>query len=242
MIDLEKLTTTQAYQFCGNVDLYNSCETEELATQAAGDRQFHLIGSPQNNAVPILLSEDDYPCWLSLNDLDKINFALAPYQPRPVSRAEIEKRIDRIIAYTQYAMDQPNHYLWGGTVPPNYDCSGLMQTAFASVGIWIPRDAYQQHNFTQSIAIEEAEPGDLLFFSSKQRVTHVALYLGDRKYIHSSGKDNGRNGIGIDTLSPEGDSFSRYYHQLYCGVGRVTTGYISTGNPNAQFECPITDP
>jgi hypothetical protein len=238
MIALEQLTTTQAYQFRCDVDLYNSCEAEELATQGAGDRQFHILGSPQNNALPILLSEDDYACWLSLNDLDKIDLALAPYQPRPITRSEIEKRIDAIIAYTQHAMNQPNHYLWGGTVPPNYDCSGLMQAAFASVGIWIPRDSYQQHNFTQPISIEEAQPGDLLFFSSGKRITHVALYLGDLKYIHSSGKDRGRNGIGIDTLSAQGDAFSQYYHQLYCGAGRISAGYISTGNPDAQFESP----
>ena len=112
MITLEQLTTTQAYQFCQNVNLYNSCEAEELATQAVGDRQFHILGSPQNNTLPILLSEDDYSCWLSLNDLDKIDIALARYQPRPISRAEIEQRIDRAVAYTQSAMNQPNQYLW----------------------------------------------------------------------------------------------------------------------------------
>jgi len=240
MLALEQLTTTQAYQFRCDVDLYNSCEAKELATQGAGDRQFHLLGSPQNNALPILLSEDDYSCWLSLNDLDKIDLALAPYQPRPITRAEIEKRIDGVIAYTQNAMNQPNYYLWGGTVPPNYDCSGLMQAAFASVGIWIPRDSYQQHNFTQPISTEEAKPGDLLFFSSGKRITHVALYLGNHQYIHSSGKDRGRNGIGIDSLASESDSISQYYATTFCGLGRVITGYISTGNPESKFECPLS--
>lgn len=239
MIALEELTTNQAYQFCGPVDLYNSCETKALATQATGDRQFHLLGSPQNNALPILLSEDDYPCWLSLNDLDKIDIALAPYQPRPLTRAEIEKRIDGVIAYTQNAMNQPNHYLWGGTLPPNYDCSGLMQAAFASVGIWLPRDSYQQHHFTQPISLEEAAPGDLLFFSSGKRITHVALYLGNHQYIHSSGKDRGRNGIGIDSLSSESDAISQYYATLFCGVGRVIAPYLSTGNPESKFACPL---
>lgn len=239
MISIEELTATQAYQFCCDVNLYNSCETEELATQGAGDRQFHILGSPQNNALPILLSEDDYSCWLSLNDLDKIDIALAPYQPRPLTRTEIEKRIDGVIAYTQNAMNQPNYYLWGGTVAPNYDCSGLMQAAFASVGIWLPRDSYQQHNFTQPITIEDAQPGDLLFFSSGKRITHVALYLGNNHYIHSSGKDRGRNGIGIDSLASESDPVSQYYATLFCGVGRVIAAYLSTGNPESQFACPL---
>ena len=98
-------------------------------------------------------------------------------------------------------MQQPNYYLWGGTVAPNYDCSGLMQAAFKSVGVWLPRDAYQQEAFTQSISFEELLAGDLVFFGSDEKATHVGLYLGEGCYIHSSGQKQGRNGIGIDKLS-----------------------------------------
>jgi len=122
-------------------------------------------------------------------------------------------------------MNQPNEYLWGGTIGPNYDCSGLMQTAFASVGIWIPRDAYQQEGFTQAIALSELQPGDLVFFGSAQKSTHVGLYLGNNQYIHSSGKDQGNNGIAIDVLSAEGNSVSRTYYAQLRGAGRIVTSY-----------------
>ncbi|MFO0173096.1 MAG: C40 family peptidase, partial [Aphanizomenon sp.] len=119
-----------------------------------------------------------------------------------------------------------NYYLWGGTVAPNYDCSGLMQAAFKSVCIWLPRDAYQQEAFTQPVDITELQLGDLIFFGTPHKATHVGLYLGDGYYIHSSGKDQGRNGIGIDQLSEQGDKVSLAYYQQLRGAGRVVNSYI----------------
>jgi cell wall-associated NlpC family hydrolase len=102
-----------------------------------------------------------------------------------------------------------------------------MQAAFQSVGVWLPRDAYQQEAFTQGIDINELQPGDLIFFGTPQKATHVGLYLGDGYYIHSSGKEQGRNGIGIDQLSDQGDKVSQAYYQQLRGAGRVIKSYIS---------------
>ena len=70
-------------------------------------------------------------------------------------------------------MNCNNHYLWCLTLAPNYDCSGLIQAAFATFGIWLPRDYYQQEDFGQKINREELLPGDLIFLGDK-RVNHVA--------------------------------------------------------------------
>jgi cell wall-associated NlpC family hydrolase len=172
----------------------------------------------------VRLSEDDYPGWLSLSDLSLLQPCTVPYKAKRFSESEIKKRLPEVIAFTQKAMQQPNYYLWGGTVGPNYDCSGLMQAAFASVDLRIPRDAYQQEAFTQPIAITELQPGDLVFFGS-QKATHVGLYLGNDCYIHSSGKDKGRNGIAIDSLSEQEDEISQSYYQQLRGAGRVVKSY-----------------
>jgi cell wall-associated NlpC family hydrolase len=125
------------------------------------------------------LCEDGYSAWLSIEQLAKLEPATTVYQPTRISRRQIESEIPNIIAFTKAAMQQPNYYLWGGTVAPNYDCSGLIQAAFAASGIWLPRDSYQQAEFTQRITQEELLPGDLIFFAAKERVNHVALHLGD---------------------------------------------------------------
>lgn len=213
------------YQCLADLNLYDSPECTRLATQAATGRHLQVTSNHQDSAVEVYLCEDDYPGWLSLADLDLLQPATVAYQAKLFSEFDIKKLLPEAIAFTKKAMQQSNYYLWGGTVGPNYDCSGLMQAAFASVGVWLPRDAYQQEDFTQTIAIAELEPGDLVFFGTPEKATHVGLYLGDGRYIHSSGKSQGRDGIGIDILSEQGDAVSQSYYQQLRGAGRVIQSY-----------------
>jgi len=216
------------YQSLADLNLYDSPTCDRLATQAAKMRHLWVTSNVETldaTSVQACLCEDDYPGWLSLSDLDLLQACTVPYQARSFSESEIKKLLPDVIIFTQKAMQQPNYYLWGGTVGPNYDCSGLMQAAFASVGIWLPRDAYQQEGFTQPMAIASLQPGDLIFFGTSQKATHVGLYLGDGCYIHSSGKDRGRDGIGIDRLSEQGDEVSRSYYQQLRGARRVVKSY-----------------
>jgi hypothetical protein len=221
------VSATGEYRCRRDLNLYNSPTCQELATQAGIGRQLRILSpEPVEKGLRIQLREDDYLAWLSIADLEAIEPAIIPYTLVPVSRTEIEKRIADIIAFTQAARQTPNQYLWGGTLAPNYDCSGLMQAAFAMSGIWLPRDSYQQEAFCLSIPREELQPGDLIFFG-KEKVNHVALYLGDNCYIHSSGREMGRNGIGIDVLAETGDEVSRGYWQKLRGFGRVMDSYCS---------------
>ncbi len=220
------------YQCQDNLNLYGSPALEGLVTQAVAGRQLRILSLPlneqgdlQEQAVRVQLCEDDYPGWLALEDLDLIEAVETPYEAIALSLEQIQARLPQVIAYTHTAMSQPHHYLWGGTVGPNYDCSGLMQTAFAAAGIWLPRDAYQQEAFLQPIAIADLQPGDLVFFGPPERATHVGLALSDRDYIHSSGKDHGRNGIGIDRLSEQSDQIGQFYYHLLRGAGRIVACY-----------------
>ncbi|MBD2112476.1 MULTISPECIES: C40 family peptidase [Cyanophyceae] len=210
------------------LNLYKTDALEGLVTQAAVGRHLRLMqASPQ--AYAVILCEDDYPGWISAADGDALKPAEQSYQPVSLDRSAIEPRLPEAIAFTQRAMATPNTYLWGGTVGPNYDCSGLMQAAFASVGIRLPRDSYQQEAFTQPIGWDELLPGDLIFFGTPERTKHVALYLGQGDYIHSSGVDQGRNGIGIDSLTDLSHPVSASYHRQLRRAGRVMTSYCPGG-------------
>lgn len=209
------------YRTIANLNLYDSPDLNRLATQAAVGRYLEVLsGLP----LQVTTCEDDYSGWLDPVDLKFLEKTETLYQAPVWTAEEIRDRIPEIITFTQSAMSVPNEYLWGGTVAPNYDCSGLMQAAFASVGIRLPRDAYQQEAFLQPV--KDLILGDLVFFGTPQKATHVGLYLGDNHYIHSSGKDQGRNGIGIDQLSENGDRISREYFALYRGAGRAIASYI----------------
>jgi NlpC/P60 family/Bacterial dipeptidyl-peptidase Sh3 domain len=219
--------TSAEYKCSADLNLYDSPKCDRLATQAASGRHLRVtssledIQSSQVTSLQVCLCEDEYPGWVSLNDLGLLQPATVVYQVQSVSFEQIKILLPDVIAFTHQAMAQPNYYLWGGTVGPNYDCSGLMQAAFRSVGVWLPRDAYQQEAFTQAITITELTAGDLVFFGTPQKATHVGLYLGGEQYIHSSGKDQGRNGIGINILSEQEDEVSRSYYQQLRGGGRV---------------------
>ena len=244
-----QLSDTIEYQCQANINIYDSPKCDRLATQAAAGRHLRIVldspvplvseGRKENLEVAmpearlayaLRLCEDDYPGWLAIQDAQLLEVAEKPYQAKVISEAEIRDKLPSAIAFTRHAMNQPNHYLWGGTVGPNYDCSGLMQAAFASLGIWLPRDAYQQEAFTQPIALASLQPGDLIFFGTAEKATHVGLYLGEGHYIHSSGKEQGRNGIGIDILSAAGDLVSQRYYRLLRGAGRVVKSYSFNGS------------
>lgn len=213
---------TDEYRCLVNLNLYDSPSCTGLATQAAAERHLQILSqTPVEEALEVRLCEDGYVAWLRVQDLAGQELAETKYCAFTLSLDEIPERIPAVIAFTKAAMGQPNYYLWGGTVGPNYDCSGLMQAAFAASGIWIPRDSYQQADFTQPIELEALRPGDLVFFAKAERVNHVGLYLGDGYYIHSSGKQTGRNGIAIDRLSDNGDEIGRAYFRQFVRAGRV---------------------
>ena len=86
-------------------------------------------------------------------------------------------------------------YVWGGTTPNAFDCSGYMQYLYKNEGVALPRTAYAQSRVGQEVDTSELKKGDLLFFlTDKSRgipVTHVGMYLGNDKFIHAASKKKG---------------------------------------------------
>ena len=69
------------------------------------------------------------------------------------------------------------------------------------------------------------QPGDLLFFGNNEICDHVGIYKSDGLYYHSSGKEFGRNGIGLDTLKETNDKISQHYKSKLISAGRVVRDY-----------------
>jgi len=227
----------------GDLDAYSNPTGPGLATQVRRGRHLRVLAAHQagtglpSSRLRVRLLEDGYPCWLEPGELIRHGEPALPPPPRAWDRAGIAARLDQVLAFGRAAMAQPNAYLWGGTLGPDFDCSGLVQTAFASVGIWLPRDAYLQERFCQPVAVLPGQtsllqPGDLIFFGSPRRCTHVGLHLGDGHYLHSSGREHGRNGIGIDTLHPRNqDPVACHYRGELRGAGRVMHSHDGTPLP-----------
>jgi cell wall-associated NlpC family hydrolase len=219
------------WQLTGSVDLYSQARGEGLASQAWTGRHLQILTSPAATGtgmrLRVRLLDDGYPGWLEPDALLGRAVACSPPQPQLLQRCSIVQRMEQVLSFAQAAQRVANTYLWGGSLGPNYDCSGLMQRAYASAGIWIPRDAYLQERFCQPVAVQPGqvqllEPGDLIFFGTPQRCSHVGLHLGGGRYLHSSGVAHGRNGIGFDDLAPQNpDPVARHYRLELRGAGRV---------------------
>ena len=80
-------------------------------------------------------------------------------------------------------------YKWGGTTTKGFDCSGFVQYVFKKSGIQLPRTAAEMSKRGTSVAKGNLKAGDLVFFNTgakKGKVTHVGIYIGNNKFIHST--------------------------------------------------------
>ena len=108
------------------------------------------------------------------------------------------------------------HYLWGGKTPLGIDCSGLSFMAYRLSGVTIWRDASIREGYPlHAIRLDDVKTGDLLFFPG-----HVALYLGDGRYIHSTAK-NGSDGVVINSLDPAHGDFRPDLAEKITAVGSL---------------------
>lgn len=107
-------------------------------------------------------------------------------------------------------------YCWGGCSPKGFDCSGFVQTVFKVLGVSLPRDSWQQQRKNLlSTDFRDAEPADLLFFGkTPEKVTHVAISLGNGRFIHASGW------VRCNSLNEADDDFSPEHVERFISVNR----------------------
>lgn len=116
----------------------------------------------------------------------------------------------RVIASSMDYIGVP--YVFGGTSPYGFDCSGYVQYVFANAGISLPRTADVQYEVGTPISTTDLVSGDLVFFSTyTYGASHVGIYLGENKFIHASSS----RGVTIDSLG------SSYWSSHYIGARRI---------------------
>ncbi|MDA8227161.1 MAG: NlpC/P60 family protein [Desulfitobacterium hafniense] len=134
----------------------------------------------------------------------------------PLTRTALTKALERfrktqgIISTAKSFIGVP--YLWGGTTPAGFDCSGFTQYVFKGNGIELPRVSKDQFTVGTTVQFNSLQSGDLVFFSflSSGQVSHVGIYLGNGQFISATSS----KGVVIS-------SFTSYWLNSYVGAKRV---------------------
>ncbi|MGN6393617.1 MAG: C40 family peptidase [Gemmatimonadales bacterium] len=125
---------------------------------------------------------------------------------------------DSVVATATSVMGRPYEYGGTGADGGGFDCSGLIQYAYAHHGISLPRTSAEQAREGKSVKKDPTKlrPGDLLTFSNRGGpVTHIGLYVGDGRFIHSATR-----GVQVSALSAD-DPYGRWWYTRWVGVRRI---------------------
>lgn len=119
-----------------------------------------------------------------------------------LSKSDLPKDEEARALISYAAQFLGNRYVWGGTsLTRGADCSGFVQSVFRHAGYSLNRTAAEQAHNGKSVSLNKLKPGDLVFFHtdkrSPKRISHVAIYIGNGKVIHSA---NRKVGMVVSTL------------------------------------------
>lgn len=200
----------QGWVWASQIRLLHHEESQQMAG-APGAVVADLFAEAQSAVRSILISAG---ATLPFYDKEKHTFRIAGEQftiHASAVPADGRRFPERIGYYALKFAGLP--YLWGGRSPAGLDCSGFTQVVMKMAGIRLPRDAWQQAEQGLNIPfLEQAQPGDLAFFSDDDgRITHTGILLTNQKIIHASGY------VRMDDLDHHGifnRQLARYSHKL----------------------------
>ncbi|MFI2855705.1 NlpC/P60 family protein [Paenibacillus sp. JSM ZJ436] len=148
--------------------------------------------------------------WNAANQIAMINTDGGSYKPAYIApEPEASKGAEVISVAKQYSGTK---YVWGGTSPSGFDCSGFVQYVFAKQGISLPHSSLGMHkNVGTPVAKSDLQPGDLVFFiTNKVSTSHVGIYIGNNQFISAAS-----SGVKVDSLG------SSYWGPKYNGANRI---------------------
>lgn len=170
-------------------------KSEDSMTESMKDTvvetEVEIIGTGAETDV-LDETEDDYP-----QEVKDAGYTYEQYQAIlampdfPDSEPVIQSRAATGTAAQQAVVNKALSYLgvpyvWGGTSPSGFDCSGLVQYVYMhAAGISLPRVTTQQELCGKEVSLSSLQPGDLLFFGTRYSTHHVAIYIGNNQFVHA---------------------------------------------------------
>jgi len=185
-------------------------ETERAVLAFQQDQNITTTGIV-SNATWRALQDAEPVEWRSLNDIKESVPAVSGVSIAAYGKTFVHgTKADAIVEIGKRYIGVP--YVFGGTTPSGFDCSGFLQYVFREVGYSIPRLADEQYELGYAARVSELDVGDLVFFSTyTDGVSHCGIYTGDRKFLHVSSS----RGVRIDSLD------SDYWSSRFFGARKI---------------------
>lgn len=149
------------------------------------------------------VDKEKYPVYYEVTEKGEDSFAIAEQNIAPEENKAVYytqtspfpgtpggKVRESLISYASEFVGNP--YVWGGTSLTNgADCSGFVQSIYAQYGYNLPRTSGEQSQYGMQIPVDEAQPGDLIFYAEDGVVYHVVIYAGDGQTIEAMNESHG---------------------------------------------------
>lgn len=142
--------------------------------------------------------EADSERWLPVVANQTKGWVAARFLVRTVSLAPTIRSLpanasfaDRVTALAEANVGQP--YVWGGSLPGGFDCSGFVQYVYGKMGVQLPRTVAEQIGVGKKVDLAGLRPGDLVFFSNTYTagLSHIGIYLGNNQFVHAADEARG---------------------------------------------------
>ncbi|MBR1859520.1 MAG: C40 family peptidase [Selenomonadaceae bacterium] len=150
-------------------------QNKNNSSSSQSDDSDSASGNDNSDNSPVIISDGE----------------LVPYGIILISKSQADELVRTAKSYIGVP------YVFGGTTPDGFDCSGFVQYVFRQQGIIIPRLADEQYLLGRSANISELNAGDLVFFTTYEAgASHCGIYVGNRQFLHTSSS----RGVRIDDI------------------------------------------
>ncbi|MGH4121411.1 MAG: NlpC/P60 family protein [Clostridium sp.] len=155
-------------------------KSKEIVSKELHNKLITELKNSKENILVAQISESEVSASKSITKINEIRKSAPKYTP---SRGSAAISNNAIVAYASNFLGTP--YLWGGTSPSGFDCSGFTQYVYAHFGISVGRTTFDQINDGVQVSRDNLQPGDLVFFGTFANPHHMGIYVGDNNYIHA---------------------------------------------------------
>ncbi|MEU3793504.1 NlpC/P60 family protein [Streptomyces fructofermentans] len=185
---LQTLTTTQSTLKTSKADVQRKlAEARDLLSRLTAEERARLAAIEREKQEEALRKADELARRQAADEEERRRQAAtqstgtSTATATPGTDTSYDAKAAKALAFARAQIGKP--YVWGASGPGSYDCSGLTQAAWKAAGVTLPRTTWDQVNAGTTVSVNDARPGDLVFFFDD--ISHVGVYVGDGMMVHA---------------------------------------------------------